>query len=299
MDNPIQTLSPQEFPTLLSEIDDPPERLYLQGNVPPEEHWKLCVVGSRKASGYGKRAVEHIVSGLAGLPITIVSGLALGIDSEAHRAALNAGLNTLAVPGSGLDPSVLYPKSHHGLARDILAASGGSTGSPQGGLVTEFEPTFQATRWSFPQRNRIMAGLSHAVLIVEASEQSGTLITARLATDYNREVMAVPGSIFSDGSAGPHQLIRDGATPITCADDVCDSLGIERADERSMNVHDSDNLEDLSENERALVTVLAEPHTRDELIAASGLSASEANTALSMLEIKGKVKEEMGKVYRC
>ena len=288
MNDSMHTLSPDQFPALLREIDDLPEQLYLKGSLPPEDHWKLCVVGSRKVSGYGKRAVEHIITGLRGVPATIISGLALGVDGEAHRAALNAGLNTMAVPGSGLDPSVLYPKSHHGLARDILAAGGG--------LLTEFEPTFQATRWSFPQRNRIMAGLSHAVLIVEASERSGTLITARLATEYNREVMAVPGSIFADGSAGPHQLIRDGATPVTSADHIKEIFGL--TGEQNAPQGTAHTYDDCTENERLLIRLLAEPRSRDELIADSGLPTRDTNTALSMLDVKGYIKEEMGRIYR-
>lgn len=288
MESPTQTLSPEQFPDLLREIDDPPTQLYLQGSLPAEEHWKLCVVGSRKASGYGSQVVEQIIGGLAGQPITIVSGLALGIDGEAHRAALKADLNTLAVPGSGLDTSVLYPKSHHGLACDIITAGGG--------LLTEFEPTFQATRWSFPQRNRIMAGLSHAVLIVEASERSGTLITARLAAEYNREVMAVPGSIFADGSAGPHQLIRDGATPITSANDVRELFGLHTHNNATAAA--TPGYDDCNEHELAVLKALTEPRSRDELIAVCGLYTSQANTALSMLEIKGYITEEMGKIYK-
>lgn len=292
--NEIRTLTRDEFPPLLAEIDDPPKQLFLKGSLPPEDHWLVCVVGSRKASSYGKRAVEHIVSGLAGLPVTIVSGLALGIDAHAHRAALNADLHTIAVPGSGLDPSALYPRSNHGLARDILSAGGGSMGSPQGALLSEYEPTFRATQWSFPKRNRIMAGLSHVVCIIEASERSGTLITARLGLEYSREVMALPGSIFSEGSTGTHQLIRDGAAPLTSADDIRAVLGMDidtGGDRRA-------DLSGLTENERVLYEQLSEPLSRDELIRASGLNTASANIALTQMELKGLIKEEGGSLWR-
>jgi len=286
MEHNINILTPEQFPSRVREIDDPPERLYLRGTLPSLDHYILSVVGSRKYTSYGKSACEQLIGGLAGHPITIVSGLALGIDSIAHTTALSSGLPTLAVPGSGLNDTVLYPATHLSLARDILEHGGA--------LLSEYEPDFSATTWSFPRRNRIMAGLSHAVLVVEAVEKSGTLITARLAYEYNRDVLTVPGSIFSESSAGPHQLIRDGATPVTSSRDILDALGIaphEHTAHASVRSYD-----DCTDNERTLVNLLAEPHTRDELITQSGLSASETNPALSLLEMKGYIKEEMGEI---
>ena len=193
MDNTLQTkiqkLHPEDFPLLLKEITDPPEKLYLLGTLPPKDHKWLAVVGSRKYSNYGKEAAETLIAGLQGYPVVIVSGLALGIDAIAHRAALSAKLPTVAVPGSGLAPSVLYPSTNRNLAGDILKAGGA--------LLSEFEPDFQATAWSFPQRNRVIAGLSDATLVVEAEQKSGALITSKFATEYNRDVFTVPGSIFS------------------------------------------------------------------------------------------------------
>ncbi|MDZ4284913.1 MAG: DNA-processing protein DprA, partial [Patescibacteria group bacterium] len=212
MEYPLYQISEKQFPGNLAEIPDKPKKLYVRGNLPPPDHKLLAVVGSRRYSTYGKQAVEHILGGLAGYPITIISGLAIGIDALAHRSALDHRIHTVAVPGSGLDDSVLYPRQNAALARAILAAGGG--------LMSEFEPDFRATDWAFPQRNRIMAGMADAVLIIEAALQSGTLITSRLATDYNRDVLAVPGSIFSKNSAGTHLLISLGATPVTCAADV-------------------------------------------------------------------------------
>src|SRR5581483_11593908 len=199
-----------KIPSSLREIPQPPKQLWIEGELPdPETHIYVAVVGSRRASTYGKEVVSKIISGLAGQPFVIVSGLAIGIDGCAHRAALEVGLPTVAVPGSGLDRKILYPSVHRGLAEEILRSGGA--------LLSEFDPTFRATPWSFPQRNRIMAGLCRGVIIIESSLKSGTLITARLALDYNRDVFAVPGSIFSENSSGPHSLLSQGAAPVTSA----------------------------------------------------------------------------------
>src|SRR3989344_964578 len=173
----IKTLSKKDWPPLLSEINDPPEQLYFAGQVPDYNRKFLCVVGARKYSQYGKDVVNTLLEGLSGFPVTIVSGLALGIDSLAHRAAIKNKLHTIAVPGSGLSPKSLHPATHVSLAEEIIQ-SGGT-------LISEYEPDFKATQWSFPQRNIIMSGMSNATLIVEAETKSGTLITAKLATGYN------------------------------------------------------------------------------------------------------------------
>src|SRR3990167_7062887 len=188
MADDLKLLSPQEFPPLLREISDPPKRLHLRGKMPSTDHKWLAVVGSRAMSTYGKQACRHLIEGLRGYPIVIVSGLAYGVDAEAHRCALDAGLTTVGVPGSGLDWSVLYPKAHVGLAREILKAGGC--------LLSEEKRDAKTMDYMFPKRNRIMVGLSHAVLVVEAKERSGSLITAKLTTEYNRELLCVPGSLF-------------------------------------------------------------------------------------------------------
>src|SRR3989344_3312525 len=184
----IRELQKGEFPPLLDEIPDPPKKLNCAGNLPYPENKILCIVGARKFTSYGKEACEELIKGLRGYPITIVSGLALGTDSIAHRAALANNLQTVAIPGSGLNPDILYPRSHLRLAEEIIENGGG--------LLSEFDDDFRATLWSFPQRNRIMAGISHAVFVIEAEIKSGTLITSRLATEYNRDVLTLPGSIF-------------------------------------------------------------------------------------------------------
>lgn len=274
---------PENFSGLLY-VSDPPGRLYVAGTLPPEDAVLLTVVGSRKYSSYGKEVCETLVRGLRGYDVAVVSGLALGIDSIAHRAALDAGLRTIAVPGSGLSGEALYPREHASLAAEIVKKGGA--------LLSEFEPQFKATSWSFPKRNRIMAGLSRAVLLIEAEERSGTLITARFALEYGKDVLAVPGSIFSETSKGTNWLIREGATPIRGIDDLIRALGFEPGGQK-------ETLDDASENEQLLYRLLSEPRTRHELRDASGLSMEDENAALSMLEIKGRIREEGGRLSRC
>lgn len=286
MNYPLATLIPVHFPNRLREIPDPPEKLYLKGTLPPEDSKWLCVVGSRKYSHYGKEVCERLIAGLSGYPTVIVSGLALGMDAIAHRAALLAKLACVAVPGSGLDPKVLYPSTNRRLAEEILQSGGA--------LLSEFEPDFQATAWSFPQRNRIMAGLSDAALIIEAEQKSGTLITARLATEYNRDVFTIPGSIFSQTSAGPHMLIRLGATPITSSEQLLDALGFSPTNRSTLNAN---RYNDCSEDELCIIKLLAEPLSREELIEKLGLPVGRANATLSLLEIKGLIKETLGEIH--
>jgi DNA processing protein len=267
---------------LLREIPDAPEKLYIRGVLPPEDMKFLCVVGSRKYTPYGKEACEKLITGLRGYPVVIVSGLALGIDSIAHRAALDAGLPTVAVPGSGLNEAVLYPRAHRDLAKTILERDGA--------LLSEFEPDFEAAPHAFPQRNRIMAGLSHATLIVEAEERSGTLITARLAADYNRDVLTVPGSIFHKHTYGPHMLLRQGAALITKSEDILEALHLTTA-EKEKKVY-----ERVSEDEKKVLELI--PLPRDELIRNLKLPVSQANVLLSSMELKGLIKESLGEIRK-
>ncbi len=284
MSHLIKKLRPKEFPEALREITDPPAELYLHGVLPKKDNKILCVVGSRKFSTYGKEACESIIAGLAGYPITIVSGLALGIDSIAHKSALSAGLQTLAVPGSGLDPKVLYPRSNLALAEKILEAGGG--------ILSEFDPLFRATPYSFPQRNRIMAGLSHAVLIIEAELKSGTLITSKFATEYNRDVFAVPGSIFSKTSDGPHMLIRLGATPIRSGKDILEAFGFDTQEALPFE----QRYADASADEMRVITLLASPCSKDNLLRSLDMPIRDANTLLSMMEIKGMISDRGGEI---
>lgn len=286
MDYSIDKIPQSDWPKLLHEIPDAPKEMFKVGNLPVPDNKILSIVGSRKYSTYGKKVCEYLVQGLRGYPITIVSGLALGIDSIAHRAALKAGLQTIAVPGSGLSPKALYPKSHFGLAREIIENGGG--------LLSEFEPNFEATKWSFPQRNRIMAGMSHAVLVIEAAEKSGTLITSRLATEYNRDVLTVPGSIFEEQSAGPHMLIKLGAAPVTKPEDILEALDLEFSEPREKEI----NFEKLSEDEQTIVHILQSGiKDKEDIIKKSNFDVSRTQIILMSLEMKGLIKDESGVIY--
>lgn len=281
----IKTLTKDEFPPALLEIPQPPEKLFVVGELPdPSQYYYLAVVGSRKYTSYGREACERIIKGLAGYPIVIVSGLALGIDGIAHRAALDAGLRTVAVPGSGLDQSVIYPRTHLGLAKEIVENGGA--------LLSEYEPDFRATPWSFPQRNRIMAGLCQGTLVIEAEEKSGTLITARLATEYSRTVFTVPGSIFSAPSKGTNNLLRQGATPITSAKDLLEEIGFVEQTFGSLD------LTMYTPEEQVVLILLDEPREREEIIALSDMQPGETLSVLTVLEIKGVIQERMGKIER-
>lgn len=206
----------------LNEIPHPPQNMRIRGRSPDisdQTMRRLCIVGPRKYTDYGHEICERLISGLAGYPVTIVSGLAFGIDSIAHEIALDVGLQTIAVPGSGLNDDAIYPASHFSLAMKIIECGGC--------LVSEFPDHFRATKWAFPQRNRIMVGLSHAALIIEAQEKSGTMITARMAVDYNRDLLAVPGSVLNENSVGTNRLLRDGASVIRDSEDLIEAIGLE------------------------------------------------------------------------
>jgi len=278
----IKKLKPQNFPALLSEINDPPSTLYLRGTLPPPETKLLAVVGSRRMSRYGQDACEHLIAGLAGYPISIVSGLALGIDGVAHKAALKVGLHTIAVPGSGLSEEALYPRAHLMLSRNILDSGGA--------LLSEMEPDEHAAPYTFPKRNRIMAGMSHAVLIIEAGVKSGTLITARLATEYNRELLIVPHSIFSEGGAGGHLFMGLGARPVRSADDILDVFDMKK-EEIKKSI-------ELTPDEERVIEILSAPMPRDELIRALGVATGSANVLLTQMEIRGIITEFMGEIRK-
>lgn len=282
----IHELLPPNFPELLREIPDLPARLRYEGQLPKVGNKLLAVVGSRKYSRHGREACESIILGLANKEITIVSGLALGIDSIAHRAALHAGLQTIAILGSGLDRKVLHPHSHVNLANEIVENGGG--------LISEYADTMPSGAWAFPRRNRIMAGISHATLVIEAEKRSGTLITSRLATEYNREVGAIPGPIDSPTSDGPHMLIRLGAALIRDESDVLELLGLQRLDEAPTLV----DVENLTSEEKIFIKILEHPCSRDELIQQSNLDIGNASATLSLLEIKGLIVEELGEVRK-
>jgi DNA processing protein len=273
----IRTVKTKDFSPLLAEIHNCPGTFQIQGKFPVAEKY-LTVVGSRKYSDYGKAVCEYLINGLRGYNICIISGLALGMDGIALNSALYNGLPTIAVPGSGLSDTAIHPKTNIGI-RDAILESGGC-------ILSEFPDDFRATLYSFPQRNRIMAGLAHATLIIEAEIKSGTLITSKYATEYNRDVFTVPHPIFSPTSEGPHMLLRLGATPITKPEDILDAFNMTPKDPKAFGSGKRD-YSDCSDDEVLVVNLL---------IRTLGKPTHTAQAILSIMEIKGLIKEEMGEI---
>ncbi len=297
------TCDDSDFPFLLKKIPVSPSlqprRLFVAGDLPScaetTETKFLCIVGSRKYTSYGKEACEYLVRGLAGYNICIVSGLAIGIDSIAHEAALDVGLSTIAFPGSGLSPQVMYPARNQRLAERIK-------NTPKCALLSEFDMDFHAIDWGFPLRNRLMAGISHATLVIEAGIDSGTLITSRLAGDYNRDVFAVPGQIFSPLSAGPNMLISKGAAIIRSSSDILDALGI-KARTDDTGPPESGLVETkLSPKEKIILDILIEPLSRDDFIRTVcerlNCTVAHATSLISLMELSSVLVEEAGMIRR-
>jgi DNA processing protein len=281
----MRKLERHEIPNQLFEIPEPLKVLWIEGTMPPVDTIYLTVVGSRKHTNYGRDACMTLIEGLRGYPITIVSGLALGMDSIAHRTAMKVGLTTIAFPGSGIGNAALYPKTNWQLANEIVDSGGA--------ILSEFDPDAISEIWMFPKRNRIMAGLSHAVLIIEAEEKSGTLITARLAMDYNKDVFVVPGSIFSENSIGTNRLIRDGAYPITTAIELLQALGFDP--QQDQPIQDSLFNESLTTEEKNILTILHPgPLGKETLIKLSGMEIQKINILLSQMELNDLIVEEGG-----
>lgn len=285
MADDIAILTPTNYPDRLREIPHIPQQLHLRGQLPPPELKLLTVVGSRKYTAYGQQVIDHLIGGLRGHNIGIVSGLALGIDGLAHEAALKNGLYTLAILGGGIDDDVIYPATHKPLARRILDAGGG--------LMCEHDPGAKPHQGAFPKRNRLQAGISHATLLIEAAQKSGTLITARLATDYNRDLMVVPGSIFSRQHEGIHQFLKLGATPVTKVTDILEVLNIDTMSTQTATTPPSD----LTPDEVHVLKLLHEPLNRDELIRRLDLPIQQATQLLMMMELDGLIVVAAG-MYR-
>ena len=273
--------SDARFPPRLKAIFDPPPALYLRGSGDPEllSRRAVAVVGARSCSPYGAQVARMLGSELGAAGLVVVSGLARGIDGEAHRGALDGGGTTVGVLGCGIDRD--YPAANAALSRRM----------EEGGLVvSEYEPGVEPAPWRFPARNRIIAGLCEAVVVVEARERSGALITADFALEEGREVFAVPGEITSALSVGSNALLRLGATPLTRAGDVLDALGIERAASR-----EQPDVSDAAQ--RVLAVVRDAPAGADELVAKASLDAGAVSVALTELELAGLVSAAEG-VYR-
>lgn len=277
------TLEDSDYPPLLREIFDPPPLLFVRGNLSPTDNFAVAIVGSRRASTRSRQIAGHLAKELARRGCTIVSGLAQGIDTSAHRGALEGG-RTLAVMASGID--LIYPPQNRDLAEQIVR---------QGAILTEFAPGTQPDAWRFPARNRLISGLSRGVVICEAPIDSGAMITAHYALEQNREVMAVPGWVDDGRSSGCHSLIKDGAALIENAQDVLNAIGLShlQPQERRENA-----LPEITPEERVILDLITfEQKLVEEIIEASGLPPYEVSSRLLTLELKGLIRKLPGGLY--
>lgn len=273
----VLTCNDAGYPRRLKEIYDYPPVLYQRGSLLPEDEWCLAVVGTRRATVYGKQVTEELVADLARSKITIVSGLARGIDTIAHRSALEAGGRSVAVFACGLD--IVYPAENERLAREIME---------RGALLSEYPPGTRPRADNFPRRNRILSGLSLGVLITEAGETSGAMITARMALEQNREVFAIPGSILSPTSRGTNHLIQEGAKLVRECTDILEELNLTTV---ARQIEMREVLPESATESVLLKQLGAEPTHIDEVCRRSGLPAAEVSGTLAMMELKGLVKQ--------
>lgn len=279
----ITTWQDEDYPIRLKEIHSPPPVLYVRGEIKPQDRWAAAVVGTRRATAYGKATAREVSSVLAASGVTVVSGLARGIDSIAHQAALEVGGRTLAVLGSGLDQ--MYPPEHRKLAESIAG---------NGAILSDYPLGTRPEPRNFPPRNRIISGLSLAVIVVEAGIGSGALITADFAGEQGREVFAVPGDIHRRTSQGTNRLIRSGARPLISPEDVLEALNMDVV--ARQEVADKVLPEDDTER-RVLEALGSEPIHVDELQAQCGLPISQITASLAMLELKGRARQVGGMQY--
>lgn len=281
MENIIKLkISDSKYPSVLREIPDPPKEFYAQGDISLLNNRKLvAIVGSRKATSYGIEQTKKIAFELAKRNTVIVSGLALGIDAVAHQGALQAKGKTIAVLGSAIDN--FYPSCNENLAKEILK---------QGSLIiSEYAPSSPTFKYNFPLRNRIIAGISTATIVTEAAERSGALITAYLAIDYNRDVLALPGNIDRINSKGTNRLIQKGAFCINSIDDLLEYFGFDKIQERKTN---------FTEDEKSIIKILVHsPADFDHIMKETGLPASKLNVIIATLELKGAVKRNLAGEY--
>ncbi len=283
----VITIKNERYPKLLKEIYAPPILLYYKGEFSSaKDEFALAIVGTRKFSNYAQQVAPQITHELAQAGLVIVSGLALGIDALAHESCVEAGGRTIAVLGSGLDKQSIYPSYNRHLADKILA-NGGL-------LLSEFPIGTQPLKHNFPQRNRIVAGLSLGSLIIEAPEKSGALITARYSLEENREVFAVPGSIYNKNSFGSNNLIKQGAKMVTCAKDVLEALDLSLV----KNFVETKQISpDSPEEEKVLEYLSHDPLHVDNLVKQTGLDIKTLNSTLTLMEMKGKIKNLGGMMY--
>ena len=275
----------ERYPRLLKEISNPPAVLYYKGDLFSCNLDKtLAVVGSRRASYNGKESLKKIINGFIGTDICIVSGLATGIDTVSHQLALENNLKTIGVIASGFD--FTYPTSNKSLYEEIINGNGA--------IVTEYYPTFEPLKFRFPQRNRIVSGLSFGTLVVEAAIKSGALITANIALEQGRELMCIPGLITNPNTEGIYKLLKTGATLVTESDDVLNALGWEIIKD-NQNFEESDDL--TIDEKKILYTINIEPKNFDEIQNETKLSTDDLLVLLTTLELKGKLKQIVGDRY--
>ena len=279
----VLTWESNEYPRRLKEIHQPPPVIYVRGNLTLEDEWAVAIVGTRRVTAYGRQMTEELAGYLAGNGITVISGLARGVDGLAHKSALSAGGRTIAVLGSGVDR--IYPPEHRNLAEEMCA---------NGAVISDYAPGTPPDGVNFPPRNRIISGLSLAVVVVEAGKKSGALITAQFAAEQGRDVFAVPGNVHAPQSIGTNQLIQDGARPLLQPRDVLEALNLQQIQEyrAARHVIPSDAVE------AKLIEILcAEPVHVDELSREAGYSIQQVSAALTMLELKGVVRQVGGMQY--
>lgn len=279
------TQDDKNYPSLLKEIYDPPFCLFVRGKLKADD-FCIAVVGNRKFSPYGKQITEEIVFSLARSGVTIVSGLALGIDGIAHNSTLEAKGRTIAVLGSGINKQHIYPSAHKQLAEKII--------NEGGAVISEYPPGALPSRYTFPRRNRIIAGMSIGTLVTEAGETSGALITSQCALDNNREVFTIPHNITSPGGIGPNNLLKMGGQPITCAEDIIDALNLQ---DIKQYVKNKKIIPDSPIEEKLLQFISREPVHVDHIIKHSNLDSPTVNSTLTMMEMKGKIKNLGSMMY--
>ena len=277
----------EEYPPRLKQIYDKPPVLFARGDLLPSDERGVALVGTRRPTAYGREVARQLTTDLARSGVTIISGLARGIDGVVHRAALDAGARTIAVLGSGVD--VIYPREHGNLARDI---------AQNGAVVSEHPLGARPDAQNFPRRNRIISGMSLGIVVVEAPESSGALLTASHALEQNREVFAVPGSVLSPSHVGGNRLIRDsGAKLITCANDALEELNLQSVEPEDQQLELAAFFPEDEAQTAVLKYVTFDPIHIDEIIRNSALAASTVSGALTMMELQGVVRQVGGMNY--
>lgn len=281
----ILTIQDKLYPKILKEIHDPPAILYMKGQFKPEDDFCLAIIGTRKPTSYGTQTVVDLTHKLSTAGLTIVSGLARGIDTFAHKACLEAGGRTIAVIGSGIDQPSVYPQTNKKLAEQI---------SENGAVISEYPIGTQAMPYHFPARNRIISGLSLGTLVIEAAQKSGTFLTANHALNQNRQVFAVPGPIYSHNSIGPNNLIKMGAKLVSEAQDVLEELNLSSA----IKYKEARKIIPDNYEEKLILDILSDESIHiDKIISATKLDTAAVSSALTIMEMKGKVRNLGGMNY--